>query len=349
MSTKIIAEDMEYILRQPYIPWEKLKDSRILVTGATGLICSTTVKALLYANQKNDLNCKICCLVRDPQKAAKIFADAAGSPDLSFISGSVEAPLQCDMHFDYIIHGASPTASRFFVEQPVETMQTAINGTQNMLERAKADGAKGFLYLSSMEAYGHVSDETVLTEDVLGGIDLSSVRSSYPESKRVCELLCRAYAAEYQVPAKCVRLAQTFGAGVSIDDKRVFAMMARCALNKEDIVLLTKGTSKHPYLYTAQAVTAMLCILLNGEAGETYNAANPETYCSIYEMGVMVAHELANDEIRVVIQESDANKMYPAAGYLNLSVEKLKALGWQPEGTLKDIYSRMMADMTEKD
>ena len=347
MALQIMTEDFDHIVNSPCIPWEKLKNSRILVTGATGLIGSTAVKALLYANRRLSLHTEVYCLVRNPEKAAQMFQGENAESGLHLIQQSVETPLEQDVQFDYIIHGASPTASAYFIEHPVETMHTAIAGTRNMLELAVKNQVRGFLYLSSMEAYGNVRDERVLTEKDLGSMDLSNLRNCYPESKRVCELLTTAYAREYQIPAMSIRLAQTFGPGVSVDDKRVFAMMARCAMNQEDIVLLTKGESRHSYLYTAECVEALLCVLLNGAAGETYNAANPETYCSIYEMGEMVAKEFGGGKIGVRIAESDTSK-YPAPGFLNLSIEKISALGWKPTVSLREMYARMMQVMAEE-
>ncbi len=343
MMQNIIYEDMEYILNDKCIPWDKLKNAKVLVTGATGLIGSTLVKALLFANEHIALSADVWCLVRNTRKAEDILGTE--NDRLHFLSGDVLSALPSDVSFDYVIHGASPTASAFFIEHPAETIETAVLGTQNLLSKAKKDGAKGFLYLSSMEAYGNVSDERVLEESDHGRIDLSNVRSCYPEGKRMCELLCKSYASEFGLRAMSIRLAQTFGAGVLKEDKRVFAMMARCAVNGEDIVLMTKGTSKHPYLYTAQAVTAILCVLLCGEAGETYNAANPETYCSIYEMGELVAKEIADGRISVRIQENKENVKFPPAGFLNLSVDKICGLGWKPQGTLADMYRRMISYM----
>ena len=118
-----------------------------------------------------------------------------------------------------------------------------------------------------------------------------NVRSSYPESKRLCESLCSAYASEYGVPAKVVRLTQTFGVGVSYNDGRVFAEFARCAIEGRDIVLKTKGQTKRNYIDIDDAVNAIFTVLLKGVAGEAYNVANEDTYCSIYEMANMVAEK----------------------------------------------------------
>lgn len=347
MVLQRMTEDFERIADSPCIPWDRLRNSRILVTGATGLIGFTTVGALLFANRRFSLHAEVYCLVRNAEKAAQVFQGEYTKTELHLIQQSVETPLDQDLHFDYMIHGASPTASTYFIEHPVETMHTAITGTRNMLECAVRSRVRGFLYLSSMEAYGNVRDENMLSEHHLGNLDLSNLRSSYPESKRVCELLTTAYAREYHLPAMNIRLAQTFGPGVAIDDNRVFAMMARCAMNQKDIVLLTKGESRHPYLYTADCVEALFCVLLNGVAGETYNAANPETYCSIYEMGEMVAKEFGNGKIGVRVAESDASK-YPPAGFLNLSIEKISALGWKPTVPLREMYARMMQVMEEE-
>lgn len=345
MVNAILKEDAEVVLNDQCIEWEKLRNSRILITGATGLICSNLVRILIYANERLSLGLTICCLVRDLKKTETIFREEKDSSALHFIEGSIEEPLGTEIRFDYIIHGASPTASSFFVNNPVETMHTAICGTKNMLETARQHQVKGFLYLSSMEAYGTVRSEEKLNESDLGAVDLLNVRSCYPESKRVCEMMCTSYAKEYHVPAKSIRLAQTFGPGVSIDDSRVFAMMARCAIEHKNIVLLTKGESKHPYLYTADAVSAMLCVLLRGQAGETYNAANPQTYCSIYEMGQMVASKIGEGAIEVQIAESNEKLKYPSTSFLNLDIERLSSLGWSPQNTLEEMYVKMIKCM----
>ncbi len=345
MNNKIINEDIDYILDSSCIDWNKFKNSNILVSGATGLICSLIVKALISANKKFDLKLVVYCSVRNVTKAEKIYANISNNNVIVFIQHGTEDVASDKIAFDYIIHGAAPTASKFFVEQPVETINSMVSDTMRFLEVAKKCNSKGFVYLSSMEAYGQFDKEDDLTEDMLGLLDLSNVRSTYPESKRISELLCKSYSSEYDLRTMSIRLAQTFGAGVDIDDNRVFAMMARSAINNKDIVLLTKGESKHPYLYTSQAAEAILCVLLNGKSGETYNAANPQTYCSIFEMGEMVAKYVAQGNIKVIIKESNENCKYPPSSFLNLNIEKISKLGWTPKGNLSDMYKRMISFM----
>lgn len=345
-KTQIIQQDMEYICQAEYIPWDKLKNKTILITGGTGLIGMTLIKGLLYANHSRNLNLHILALVRSLEKVKAVFSESETADScIEFRCCELDKPITLEQHVDYIIHGASPTASAYFVSHPVETIKTGISGTMQLLDIAAEQKADGFLFLSSMEVYGKVATEETLTEDVLGFINPLSVRSCYPETKRMCEALAASYAKEYSIRAMSIRLAQTFGPGIPYQDNRVFAMMARCAIEGENILLQTKGQSRHPYLYTAQAVTAILCVLLCGEAGESYNAANEDTYCSIAEMGEMVAEEFGKGKIRVTFAENGDVSKYPETTFWKLSADKLMNLGWRPEKDLKYIFERMIEVM----
>ena len=343
MWNKIYQEDMEFIASCQSVEWDKLRNKTILVTGGTGLIGSTLINALLYANAKKALNLQVVALVRNISKAQAMFAEYKS---LNFVEGSVENLPELNMSVDYIVHGASPTASAFFVEHPVETIKTAVMGTMNLLELAVKKQAQGFVYLSSMEVYGAPHTDAVIPESQGTTVDTMAVRSCYPEAKRMCESLCASYASEYQVPAMAVRLAQTFGPGVAKDDSRVFAEFARCAMHKQDIVLQTAGTSKRCYLYTADAVTAILTVLLAGKTGEAYNAANRDTYCSIVEMAQLVADKLAGNKIKVKVPtDGKHSDKYPPDHVLNLSVEKINNLSWKASHSLLEMYERMIVGM----
>ena len=159
------------------------------------------------------------------------------------------------------------------------------------------------------------------------------------------ENLCASFHAEYGVDIYVLRLTQTFGAGVGFDDGRVFAYFARCAINGEDIVLKTKGQTKRNYLYTADAVTAILKILQDGKPGEAYNAANEETYCTIAEMAGFVADEIAEGRISVRYDLGADTSMFAPEMHLNLSAAKLHALGWHPEIGIDESLRRMIGHM----
>lgn len=322
-----------------FIPWETLAGKTILVTGATGLIGRTLIETLLRRQGEKPT---VLALVRDTTRARALFGGDTIPPELQFVEGTVERLPEIVEPVDYIVHGACPTASAYFVEHPVETVATIVDGTRNALELAREKRVRGMVHLSSMEVYGQITTREPLAEEALGYIDLASVRSSYSEGKRMAECLCHAYAAEYGVPVKVARLAQTFGTGVARDDGRVFAYMARCALNGENIVLKTDGSKENAYLCTNDAATAILGLLERGAAGETYNVANEATYCSVKEMAELVAQTLGGGKISVHTGADSSCGLYPPAGCLNMSTEKLRSLGWNPTIGLEEMYRRMV-------
>lgn len=319
---------------------------RFLITGATGLIGKTLVKTLLKINEQVDNKIKIIAVVRNLDRAKHIFEDCQ-CDELKFLVADICRFNLSKMEVDYIVHGASQTSSKEFVNRPVETITTALDGTRNMLEFARYNSAKGFVYLSSMEVYGTPDKDEQIDEKHSTNIDPMLVRSCYPESKRMCESLCASYVSEYGVPAMVLRLTQTFGPGVNYNDGRVFAEFARCAIEGKNITLNTKGETKRSYLYTNDAVDAILTVLAKGKAGEAYNAANERTYCSIYEMAELVAENCAKDKIDVVINETkDISRFgYAATLHMKLDVSKLRELGWEPNVDLIGMYKNMIADM----
>ena len=339
----IFAKDIQYVHEQ--FDLSRLQGRTVLITGATGLIGSLVVRVLLAWNQKSDTPIKVIALVRNAEKAEMLFKGYSSDSLEYIVSDVAEVPVK-DMGVDYIIHGASQTASKAFVNEPVEVAMTAINGTQRLLELAKVNPTKSFVYLSSMEVYGTPHNDEKIYENHPTNLITTDVRTCYPESKRMCENLCASYASEYGVPTRIVRLTQTFGTGVSYNDGRVFAEFARCVIEQRDIILKTKGETKRSYLYTADAVTAILTVLLNGETGAAYNAANEETYCSIYDMACLAA-KLCSKPIKVIIDESDDVRTlgYAPTLHMNLSTEKLSKLGWKPQYNLSQMYSKMINTM----
>lgn len=330
-SEKQFIEDMELVCNADFIPWEKLKDKTIFVTGATGLIGYTLVNSLVYASKKKSLNIKVIALVRDIERAKERFKDI--SDEITFLVGNVEKFPEITEKIDYIIHGASQTASKAFINQPVETIMTALKGTENMLELAKNKNVSGMVYMSSMEVYGHPQKGHKVTENEIGNLSPLDVRNSYPISKIQCESLCCAYAKGYGIPVMSVRLTQTFGPGVNYNDTRVFAEFARCVSEKRDIVLKTKGETERSYLYTADAATAILTILLKGAPGQSYNAADEKTYCSIAEMAEKVAKS-GGINVRFEIEDENKNG-FPKALYMDLDTSLLRSLGWKNGGGKK--------------
>ncbi len=346
----IMQEDMEAIANSN-LPIEQLTGKTVFITGATGLIGSQVVKALACINRLKSLNMKIIAYVRNEEKAKSVFGDLLDREDVCIRIGDVNSPVAIEDDVDYIIHGASATSSKYFVNNPVETIKTAIDGTTNILEFARTKKVAGMVYLSSLEVYGTPAPESgLISEKDYGYIDPMSVRSSYSEGKRMVECLCVSYAKEYEVPVKVARLSQTFGAGVEYNDGRVFAEFGRCAMEKKDIVLHTAGNTVRSYCYTKDAVSAILFILLKGEEGEAYNVTNMDTAISIRDMAELVCSINPDAGIKVTI---DMPQDISSFGYnpemvIRLDSSRLNELGWKASVDLPGMFTRMRKSIEER-
>ena len=339
--TKIEKLDTEEIVNSQYINWEYFKDSTILVTGATGLIGSQIIKAILYANETKWVNIKVAALVRNREKAEKIFS--SNTKNLSYIVQDITEPIKTNIKPDFIIHTANGTSSKEFAEQPVETINSIVAGTKNILEYARKANIKGLVYLSSMEIYGKTDFNRTepLKENEYGYTDILNTRNSYPIGKQLAENMCYAYAKEYNVPLRIARLSQTIGAGVDIEDNRVFAQFARNVVYREDIVLLTQGETTRSYTYITDAIAAIFTMLERGENGAAYNVTNVDTACSIREMAEMLCHKYTSSELKIEPQE---NKFYLDKVKLVLDTTKLESLNWEPTTNLEEMFNRLIQD-----
>ena len=222
---------------------------------------------------------------------------------------------------------------------------TIVGGTGNVLEFARKAHVGKVVFLSTMEVYGVPTADPV-TESDFGLLDPASARSSYPEAKRLAENLCVAYSREHGVDVTIARLTQTFGPGVVRGDTRVFAQFAEAVLEKRDIVLHTEGRTARCYCYIDDAVSAILKLAEKGASGESYNVANPETYCTIREMAEMLA--AAHPPTRVVVDLSGAaGRGYAPEFRMRLSTAKLEALGWRPHTGLLESYECLIDSWRE--
>ena len=311
----------------------------VIVTGATGLIGSALVRRFA------DEGSHVVAAVRNVAKARERFG---GLRNVEIVEWDVLSPAPravTESGASRFVHAASETSSRAFVESPVETIQSVLRGTENALEAARALDVASMVFLSSMEVYGTPTADPV-TERDYGWLDPTSVRSSYPEAKRMAETICVAYAAEHGVNVKIARLAQTFGEGVKYDDGRVFAEFARAILEKRDIVLKTEGTTARCYCYIGDAVDAIEAILEKGERGVPYTVANEGTFCTVREMAEALCAAHPESGSKVVFDFSGASARGFAPPFrMRLDSSRLSALGWAPKVGLMEMFDRMMDGM----
>ena len=296
-----------------------LTGSRILITGATGLIGGCLVDILMHCQ------CQVYAMGRNEARARQRFADYWQHERFHFVKGDVTELLPVDIPFDYIIHAASNASPNFFKEKPVEVIKSNIMGGANLMEYGLAHGMKRMLYVSSGEIYGEGSGETFKETDS-GYIDCATPRACYPSSKRTAETLCVAYAAEYGADVVIARPCHTYGPHFTESDNRVYAQFIRNVLRGEDIVITGTGQLYRSWIYVVDCALAILLLLVKGECGQAYNVADEQSCVSIRTLAEMTARMAGR---RVIMSNQDKSGSAPIT-HATFCTSKLEALGWQP-------------------
>jgi len=295
-----------------------LSGKSFLITGANGLIGSYLVDYLDF------VGANVYAMSRSIEKLKKRFQNKT---NVKLIEQDLNEPINIDIAFDYVIHTASNSHPLAFSKDPVGTMKTNLFGTINLLEHIKNRGGK-FLYLSSGEVYGNNIDHD-FTEEDLGIVDTKIARSCYPESKRAAETLCVSYNAQYGVDVNVTRLCYVYGPTITDDNSRADAQFLRNALDNKDIIMKSKGEQKRTYCYVADAVSALLYILLNGENAQVYNIANPNSIVSVAQYAKTLA-DIAKVNLKFELPDEVEAKGYSKQADSILSAQKLINLGWEP-------------------
>ena len=171
--------------------------------------------------------------------------------------------------------------------------------------------------------------------------NLLNARSCYPESKRLSEALCYSYMAEHQVNVKIVRLSRVFGPTMLMSDTKASSQFILKALAGEDIILKSRGEQFFSYTYVADAVKAMLYVLLHGELGVPYNISNADCNVKLKEFAGTCAH-WANKEVVFDLPSEVEQKGYSVAMYAILDNDKLLSLGFKPLYSFEEAIHRTL-------
>ena len=344
-DSKLYQEDLSVISGFPSIPWEDLKGTSLLLSGATGMIGSLLMDALLFKDEKEGLGCKVIALGRSTEKAKTRFGYCWDSPFFQFVECDVNKveTMPEDVRADYVLHLASNTHPVAYATDPIGTITANIIGTQNMLELAVRCKSKRFLFASSNEIYGENRGDTELfDESYCGYIDCNSLRAGYPESKRCGEALCQAFKKQKGMDVVIARLTRSFGPTLQLTDTKALTQFLKNAINKEDIVLKSAGTQYYSYTYAADAVTGLLTVLLKGESGEAYNVADQTCDIQLRDLARMIA-DLSGTKVVFDLPDETEVVGFSKATKARLDGGKLKALGWRLMYSLEEGIRRTLA------
>jgi len=335
INNELYKTDIE-TLASINIDWDKLRNKSILITGATGLIGTFLIDLLMYRNFKYNDNITIYALARNKEKALIRFKEYFTSPFFEFIPKDIKTSFELDIPIDYIINGASNVHPIAYATEPINTILTSVLGTRSILDFATSHNVKRTLYISSSEVYGeNRGDVEAFKEDYCGYLDCNTLRACYSEGKRTAEALCQAYIKEKNVDIVIARACRVYGPTMGDDDSKVIAQFFRNAVNKENIVLKSKGNQLYSYCYVADICSALLFMLFNGKNGEAYNISDNDGNLSLLE----IAHILSEYKRKKVVFETPSS--VESAGYSKatkaiLDSSKLRELGWKPMYALKD-------------
>lgn len=336
-SHPLYQEDLRRILQTDGI--KQLQGKRLLITGATGLIGICLIDALMLYNQQG-ADIHIYATGRSKQSAMSRLGEYFEDEHFQFIEQDVCQPLPAWLNVDYIIPLASNTHPLAYSQYPVETIYINIKGAEYALQKATECGAT-VLYPSTVEVYGNARGDDNFTEDYTGKLNLATARSCYTESKRLSEALCQSYIAEHGVCVKIARLSRVFGPTMLMSDSKASSQFISKALTGEDIVLKSKGEQLFSYTYVADAVGALLYILLKGENGMAYNIANEDCNVRLKDFAQLCA-EWADRQVVFELPSETEQKGFSIAQRAVLDNTRLIQLGWEPIYNMKDAVSRTL-------
>ncbi len=341
IKNTIYQSDIEKIAKLD-LQWDKLSNSTVFITGASGLINSSLIDILMYRNLYFSANIHIIGVGRNEEKFWKRFSAYKDSENLEFFKADINNPFDYDGEITYIINGASNTHPVAYAKQPIETIMTNITGTNNLLDFALKHNTKRVVQMSSVEVFGeNRGDVDKFEENYCGYINCNLLRAGYPESKRTSEALCQAYIAAHDLDIVIARPCRIYGPTMGMDDSKASAQFIKNVLAGEDIVLKSKGTQQFSYCYMSDVASALIYILLYGEKGQAYNIADKNSDTTLKELAEMIAK--ANNKKVIFDLPSDVEKAGSSTVYKSLmDATKLEALGWKAftdlaEGTQKTI------------
>ena len=294
----------------------------ILLTGGSGFIGSHLSNELL----KDDEN-KLIIVDNLLTGNLENIQNLLDSKNVTFTEHDVQDHIDIDEKLDYVLHLASAASPVAYTENPINTLKAGSLGTINTLGLARKHNAEYFL-ASTSEVYGDplISPQN---EEYWGNVNPNGERSMYDEAKRFAEAATATYARSYNLKTKIIRIFNTYGPNMQLNDGRVVTNLIVQALNNEDLTIYGDGTQTRSFSYVSDTVAGIIA-MMNSRHYEVFNIGNP------YEMTV---EELA--ETILELTDSKSKIIYkplpnddPKQRRPDITKAKDK-LNWEPKVDLK--------------
>jgi len=289
---------------------------KILVTGGAGFIGSHLCEKLVLQGHH------ILCVDNYFTGSKKNIEHLLDYKNFEVIRQDVCFPLYVEV--DEIYNLACPASPVHYQHDPIQTMKTSILGAYNMLGLAKRTGAK-ILQASTSEVYGDPQVHPQV-ESYWGNVNPLGPRSCYDEGKRAAETLFNDYGRMHQVEIKIVRIFNTYGPRMAINDGRVVSNFITQALQNEDITIYGDGSQTRSFCYVDDLVDGLLSMMDSGSFTGPVNIGNPKEF-TMLELAQKVI-ELTNSNNKIVYKNLPIDD--PKQRQPDISVAK-RILKWEPK------------------
>ncbi len=290
----------------------------IVLTGGSGFIGSHLSKELLKVENNN-------LIIVDNLLTGNIenIQDILDHKNATFIQHDVQDHIEIDDKVDYVFHLASAASPVAYTENPINTLKAGSLGTINTLGLARKHDAEYFL-ASTSEVYGDPLI-TPQNEEYWGNVNPNGERSMYDEAKRFAEAATATYARSYNIKTKIIRIFNTYGPNMQLNDGRVVTNLIVQALNNEDLTIYGDGSQTRSFSYVSDTVAGIIA-MMNSKHYEVFNIGNP------YEMTVKELAEtilkLTNSSSKIIFKPLPNDDPQQRKPDITKAIEKLN---WEPK------------------
>ena len=285
-SQQIINNDISAVIEELGESLAVLEGKSILICGAGGFLGGYFVDTVARLNEYYFKKpCNIFCLDNFSTSVPQRLEHLYGKKYFQLIKEDVTRPLLLEQDIDFIIQAASIASPTYYRLNPIETINSNVIGTHNLLEFAREKSVQSFLLLSSSEIYGDPDPQHIPTpESYRGNVSCTGPRACYDESKRLSETYGISYWHVYGVPVKIVRPFNIYGPGMRLSDKRVLPDFVKSILNAEPIRIFSDGRVTRSFCYVEDAMRCIWKVFLSEYNGECFNIGNDQEEITVRKL-----------------------------------------------------------------
>jgi len=294
----------------------------ILITGGAGFIGSHLIDKFISKKYNVII---IDNLLTGTKKNLDPFLE---NENFTFLNLDVQNHIEISQDLDYVLHLASAASPKAYTQHPINTLKAGSIGTINTLGLAKAKNAK-YLLTSTSEVYGdpQISPQP---ETYWGNVNPNGVRSMYDEAKRFAEAAVASYNRIYNLDTRIVRLFNTYGPKMKINDGRVVTNFISQAISGEDITIYGNGDQTRSFCYVEDTVSGIIKAM-ESDSSEVFNIGNPNEITILHLAEKVISLTNSKSQIKFVeLPEDDPMQRNPDITKAN------QKLNWYPEVLLED-------------